>query len=48
MNNFEDSERFISSNMISEDVENEFSLRPKTMSEYVGQEKIKSNLNIYI
>ncbi len=48
MRDFEDAERFISSNMISEDIDTEVSLRPKTMAEYVGQEKVKENLNIYI
>lgn len=32
----------------SQDAEVENSLRPKTLSEYVGQEKAKSNLKIYI
>lgn len=31
-----------------EDVDIEFSLRPKTLSEYIGQEKVKENLKIYI
>lgn len=31
-----------------EDVEVEFSLRPKTLAEYVGQEKAKENLSVYI
>ncbi|MGN1258761.1 MAG: Holliday junction branch migration DNA helicase RuvB [Christensenellales bacterium] len=48
MKDFEDSERFISSNMISEDVDTEVSLRPKTMAEYVGQTKVKENLMVYI
>ena len=41
-------ERFITStkNMEDEDVEN--TLRPTTMEEYVGQDKIKNSLNIYI
>jgi Holliday junction DNA helicase RuvB len=30
------------------DVDTEFSLRPKTLSEYVGQDKVKENLAIYI
>ena len=32
----------------TEDAETEFSLRPKTLDEYVGQEKAKENLKIYI
>ena len=41
-------ERFITStkNMSESEVEN--TLRPTSMDEYVGQEKIKKNLNIYI
>ncbi len=32
----------------SEDSDIEVSLRPKTLSEYIGQEKVKENLSIYI
>ena len=41
-------ERFITStrNLTESEVEN--TLRPTSMDEYVGQEKIKKNLNIYI
>ncbi|MBS1474187.1 MAG: Holliday junction branch migration DNA helicase RuvB, partial [Massilimaliae sp.] len=31
-----------------EDVDVEFSLRPKTLDEYIGQEKVKENLSIFI
>ncbi len=31
-----------------QDSETEFSLRPKTLDEYVGQEKAKENLKVYI
>ena len=31
-----------------EDAATEVSLRPKTLEEYVGQEKVKDNLSIYI
>ncbi|WP_276746256.1 Holliday junction branch migration DNA helicase RuvB, partial [Ruminococcus champanellensis] len=30
------------------DVELEFSLRPKTLNEYIGQDKVKENLAVYI
>ncbi|MBR4467356.1 MAG: Holliday junction branch migration DNA helicase RuvB [Clostridia bacterium] len=40
--------RYTAAEYSSEDTETEFSLRPKTLEEYVGQEKIKSNLRIYI
>ena len=32
----------------SEDLEVEFSLRPKVLSEYIGQDKVKENMQIYI
>ncbi|MCI8360668.1 MAG: Holliday junction branch migration DNA helicase RuvB, partial [Clostridiales bacterium] len=32
----------------AEDVDTEFSLRPKALSEYIGQEKAKDNLSIYM
>lgn len=44
---FED-ERIITSMKNEEEVDVENSLRPTTMSEYVGQDKIKDNLEIYI
>lgn len=31
-----------------EDVDTEFSLRPRTLSEYIGQDKVKENLSVYI
>ena len=44
----EESERFISSTKNMSDVDVENKLRPMSFSEYVGQEKIKSNLKVYI
>ncbi len=44
----EDSERFISSSKNMSDVEIENKLRPMSFDEYIGQEKIKSNLKVYI
>jgi len=41
-------DRFISSTKNMSDVEVENKLRPLSFSEYVGQEKIKSNLKVYI
>ena len=32
----------------TQDADVEFSLRPKTLSEYIGQEKAKENLSVYI
>lgn len=40
--------RMIETNLTEEDVKIEGSLRPKTMKDYIGQAKIKENLNIYI
>lgn len=40
--------RIITTEFTNEDVQIESSLRPKLLSEYIGQEKIKGNLNIYI
>lgn len=44
---FED-DRFITSTKTVADSELDNSLRPKTLADYVGQEKIKSNLKIFI
>ncbi len=41
-------ERIVSSRTLGEDNEVEFSLRPRVLSEYIGQEKVKENLSIYI
>ena len=43
-----DDERFISSCMNAGEEETEVSLRPKTFTDYVGQDKVKSNLAIFI
>lgn len=40
--------RMISPDFTPEDVDVEFSLRPKTLDEYVGQEKAKENLSVFI
>ncbi|HZK33984.1 MAG TPA: Holliday junction branch migration DNA helicase RuvB [Bacillota bacterium] len=41
-------DRIIASSMTEEDQEIEFSLRPKTIDEYIGQDKVKERMNIYI
>lgn len=41
-------ERLIDGEFISEDKEIEVSLRPKTLSAYIGQEKVKENLRVFI
>lgn len=40
--------RIITSSLTDEDLNNEFSLRPQRLNEYIGQNKVKSNLNIFI
>lgn len=45
---FDEEERFVSSGFIDEDAEIEAGLRPQSLDEYVGQEKAKGNLSIYI
>ncbi|MBQ5791116.1 MAG: Holliday junction branch migration DNA helicase RuvB [Clostridia bacterium] len=45
---FDFESRFTASEYTAEDTETELSLRPKTLSEYVGQDKVKANLEIYI
>ncbi len=44
----DENERFVSGGFISEDAEIESGLRPQSLEEYVGQEKAKNNLEIYI
>lgn len=43
-----DDERFISSSMNLAEEEIEVSLRPKCFNDYIGQEKVKNNLKIFI
>ena len=40
--------RLVSPDPEPEDFDNEASLRPKTLDEYIGQEKAKENLKIYL
>lgn len=40
--------RIITTEAIEEDVRTEYSLRPQTLDEYIGQEKAKGNLKVYI
>ncbi len=41
-------DRIIEPQLVNEDREVETSLRPKTLSDYIGQEKVKERLNIYM
>lgn len=45
---FDFESRITASEYTPEDAENELSLRPKTLSEYVGQKKVKENLSVFI
>ncbi|MBQ1244727.1 MAG: Holliday junction branch migration DNA helicase RuvB [Clostridia bacterium] len=45
---FDFENRIVSSEYVQSDNEIENSLRPKTLDEYIGQEKVKDNLKIYI
>ncbi len=40
--------RMISTQILDEDVKIESNLRPQTLDDYIGQEKVKNNLKIYI
>ena len=46
--NFDNDERIITPDFTETDHDIEISLRPKTLTEYIGQEKAKENLKIYI
>ncbi|WP_297377392.1 Holliday junction branch migration DNA helicase RuvB [uncultured Helcococcus sp.] len=39
--------RIVGSNIISEEEKNEYSLRPRWLTEYIGQEKVKEKLKIF-
>ena len=45
---FDFESRITGGDFTEEDGENELSLRPKTLDEYVGQEKVKENLSVFI
>lgn len=44
----EDESRIITTSEINEDNEIEYSLRPRNLNEYIGQEKAKENLKVFI
>lgn len=48
MFDLDDENRLITSSMKIEDSETEISLRPKSLSDYLGQEKVKEQLKIFI
>ena len=39
--------RIVEPQFSAEDTDVEFSLRPRKLNEYIGQEKVKENLHIY-
>ena len=41
-------ERVLTPESTPEDTDVEYSLRPKTLSEYIGQDKVKENLSVFI
>jgi Holliday junction DNA helicase RuvB len=43
-----DDERIVSARLMMEDQTAEYSLRPRYLSEYIGQERVKENLKVYI
>ncbi len=45
---FDEDERFVTGGFIGEDEEIEYGLRPRMLDDYIGQEKVKNNLKIYI
>ena len=44
----EDSERMVSGSMLPDEQQDEYSLRPKRLTEFIGQQKVKDNLSISI
>lgn len=47
-NEFDFENRIMSTSYTAQDSDVELSLRPKSLNEYIGQEKVKENLKIYI
>lgn len=45
---YDENERIVGSNELKEDLTNENSIRPKWLSEYIGQDKVKEKLEIFI
>ena len=45
---FDFENRIVSTSYSAEDSETEVSLRPKTLDDYIGQDKVKENLKVYI
>ncbi len=47
-NDFDFENRIMNTSYSAQDSDVEFSLRPKTLDDYIGQEKVKENLKVYI
>ena len=45
---FDDNERIVTGDFIGEDADIEVGLRPRQIIDYIGQEKVKENLSVYI
>ena len=45
---FDFENRMMSTSYTKEDSDAELSLRPKTFEDYIGQDKVKENLKVYI
>jgi len=45
---FDDNERIVTGDFLDEDADIEVGLRPRQLEDYVGQEKVKENLRVYI
>lgn len=41
-------DRFVTTNIVEEDVDVEYSLRPQRLKEYIGQEKVKGKLDVFL
>ena len=48
MNETDYENRFVSPDYTSEEEQIEYSLRPKMLTEYIGQQKVKENLSVFI
>ncbi len=47
-NTYEESERIVTPDATAQDFDIEIGLRPQTLEEYIGQEKVKENLRVYL
>jgi len=45
---FDDNERIVTGDFIDEDADIEVGLRPRRLEEYLGQEKVKDNMSVFI